>query len=268
VSNYQPLDEEVKGRNLQEVYVYDSEAGVDGSLFCASCARDGLKAEANPVTEIAPLGGFLPVSDSLTVQPVLISEDGSRVFFDANEPLVPSDTNGEIDVYEWERDGSGACAESGGCVYPLSGGTVPTSSWLIGADATGNNVFFVTRAQLAPEDTNEAYDVYDSRVDGLQPVLPPACSGTGCQGVPAQSPTFATPSSVTFEGVGNFAPPVEATAPVVKPKPKAKTLTRAQKLAKSLKACRKQSKAKRVSCEATARRQFGPARSKSRKHKK
>jgi hypothetical protein len=79
----------------------------------------------------------------------------------------------------------------------------------------------VTRAQLAPEDTNEAYDVYDARVDGVQPVLPPACSGTGCQGIPGQAPTFATPSSVTFEGVGNFAPPAEATAPA-KPKAKAK----------------------------------------------
>jgi hypothetical protein len=225
MSNDQKFDghyEEAGGFKLQEVYVYDSEAGGDGALFCASCARDGLKAESNPaVRETSHLGGFLPVSDSLVVQPGLVSGDGSRVVFDANEPLVSGDTNGEIDAYEWERDGSGVCGEAGGCVYLLSGGTAPTSSWLVGEDATGDNVFFVTRAQLSPEDTNEAYDVYDARVDGVQPVLPPACSGTGCQGIPGQAPTFATPSSVTFEGVGNFAPPSEATAPA-KPKPKTK----------------------------------------------
>jgi hypothetical protein len=248
--------EEAESRRLQEVYVYDSEAGEDGSLFCASCARDGLKAEANAVTQTTPLGAFLPVSTILSVQPGLISEDGSKVFFDANEPLVSGDTNGEIDVYEWERDGSGRCGESGGCVYVLSGGAVPTSSWLIGADTTGNNVFVVTRAQLSSDDTNEAYDVYDLRVGGVQPVLPPACSGTGCQGVPATAPTFATPSSVTFEGVGNFAPPPEATVPA-KPRAKTKPLTKAQKLTKALAVCHaKHPGGARVACEAKARRRY------------
>jgi hypothetical protein len=265
MSDNQPFgghSEELEGRRFEEVYVYDAE---DGQLSCASCARDGLKLQMNaeslegsgPDGESLGLGAYLPISSALTFQPTLISEDGAKVFFDSDEPLVTGDTNGEQDVYEWEREGSGGCGESGGCVYLLSGGDASTSSFLIGADATGNNVFFVTRAQLAPEDENENYDVYDARVDGLQRVSPPACSGTGCQGVPASAPTFATPSSVTFEGVGNFAPPVETTAPAT-PKVKTRPPTNAQKLAKALKACRKDAKGKqRASCEKQARAKYG-----------
>ena len=73
---------------------------------------------------------------------------------------------------------------------------------------SGNDAFIVTRAQLVPEDRNDAYDLYDARVDGVDR-SPPACTGTGCQGVPAPPPTFATPPSVTFNGVGNFPPPTE-----------------------------------------------------------
>ena len=46
---------------------------------------------------------------------------------------------------------------------------------------------------------------------------------------------------------------------------KLKTLTRAQKLAKALKACHKKAKSKRARCEAAARKQFGQAKSKAKK---
>ncbi len=226
----------------EEVYVY--EAG-SNSLFCASCGstREGAS-------------GYLPVSWSDTSLPQLISEDGDRVFFDSSSSLVGQATNGKQNVYEWEHEGSGTCttvsAVNGGCVYLLSGGSSVSASWLVGSSESGNDVFLVTRAQLAPEDQNEAFDLYDVRVDGAKPVSPPQCTGTGCQGVPAPPPTFATPSSVTFEGVGNFTAP---TITVVKAK--AKSLSRAQKLTGALKACRKKHKRKRAACEAKARKQYG-----------
>jgi hypothetical protein len=257
MSNDQSVDghmEEAGGIGLEEVYVYDV---ADNSLFCASCGREhGVGPQINRESNRG-LGAFLPVSNALTYQQTLISEDGSKVFFDSDQPLVSTDTNGEQDVYEWEREGSGSCKESDGCVYLLSGGAGTTSSWLVGSEETGNNVFFVTRTQLAPEDENENYDLYDARVDGIQPVLPPACSGTGCQGAPASAPTFATPSSVTFAGVGNFAPPAATAAPA-KPKAKTKPLTNAQKLAKALQACKGKAKGKkRTSCETQTRRRYG-----------
>ena len=104
--------------------------------------------------------------------------------------------------------------------YLLSGGDSEASSWFIGASESGNDAFIVTRAQLAPEDENDAFDVYDARVGGSRPVSPPACTGTGCQGIPAPPPTFATPPSATFNGVGNFPPTAEAVKPAAKPKPK------------------------------------------------
>ncbi len=177
-----------------EVYLYDAGSN---SLFCASCGSTHGGAS-----------GYLPISWDDSYLPQWISEDGNRVFFDSTVSLVPQDTNGEQDVYEWEREGSGTCTAgsgvNGGCVFLLSGGTSEYSSWLIGASESGDDVFLVTRAQVVAEDQNEAFDLYDARVGGVKPVTPPQCTGTGCQGVPSPPPTFATPPSVTFNGVGNF----------------------------------------------------------------
>ncbi len=242
--------EEVDGVGLQEVYVYDSE---NGSLFCASCIRDGVAPEFNQASSEG-LGAYLPVSWSATYLPRWISGDGSRVFFDSDEPLVSADTNGEQDVYEWERDGSGECVESSGCVYLLSGGVGETTSWLVGASDSGSDVFMVSRTPLVPG-ADEAYNLYDARVGGVLPVASQACTETGCQGVPAAPPPFATPSSVTFNGPGNFAP--TPPTPAVKTKTKLKPPTRAQQLASALKACHaKRGKARRRACEATARRRY------------
>ena len=237
------------GGGVDEVYLF--QAATD-QLFCVSCSSSG---EAGG-------GAFLPVSWSDVHLPEWLADEGNRVFFDSTAPLVAEDTNGRQDVYEWEREGTGGCtsatAVNGGCIYLLSGGTSEADSWFIGASQSGDDAFIATRAQLSPEDRNDAFDLYDARVEGVQPVTEPLCTGTGCQGVPEPAPTFATPSSVTFNGVGNFPPPVE-TKPAAKPKPKAKALTRAQKLAKALKACHKEKGAKRTSCEASARKRFGQA---------
>jgi hypothetical protein len=241
----------------EEVYVYQA---VDHRLFCASCSPTG----EPPPYNASSAAAFLPVSWSDTHMPTWISEDGNRVFFDSFEPLVPQDTNGDqVDVYEWEREGTGSCqagdGASGGCVYLLSAGSSSVGSYLIGASADGSDVFMITRSHLTPEDENEYFDVYDARVDGAKPVSPPACTGTGCQGVPAPPPTFATPSSVTFDGVGNF--PISAPSKLVV-KGKSKTLTRAEKLARALRACRGKPKRKQSSCERAARRKYGASDSK------
>ena len=157
--------------------------------------------------------------------PHWISADGSRVFFDTSQPLVSQDTNGLQDVYEWEREGAASCPTraparlDGGCIFLLSGGESADFSYLIDASVSGNDVFFSTRAQLVPRDANTKVDVYDARVNGGFPEFSLACTGSGCQGVPPAPPIFATPSSVTFGGVGNFEAPRKA---VVKPKAKPK----------------------------------------------
>ena len=177
------------GEGSEEVYVFDANGS---SLFCASC-----RAQAS--------GGHLNPTNLLTYMYRWISEDGDRVFFDSEAPLVASDVNGQEDVYEWERGGTGACSEGDGCIYLISGGVSSPASF-IDASASGKDVFFVTREKLVPEDQNENVDIYDARIDGALPVAAPACTGTGCQGIPAAAPIFATPASVTFNGVGNFSP--------------------------------------------------------------
>jgi hypothetical protein len=240
---------------MYEVYVYEAEGG---RLFCASCNPSGEPPQGNAETGAGHnlTAAFLPISWSAIYQPRVISDEGDRVFFDSAEPLVSQDTNGKQDVYEWELDGAGSCRETDGCIYLLSGGTGSSASWLLDASSSGNDVFIISRTELVPGDPYDSFDVYDARVGGVQPPAAPACSGTGCQGVPPGPPIFATPASVTFDGVGNFPAPSEA-AGSGKGMAKAKPLTRAQKLASALKVCRKQLRRKRTSCERRARKRYG-----------
>ncbi len=227
-----------------EVFMYDYASG---ALHCLSCTPSGAPPAPNPLE----VSAFLPVSDISTSLPHWMSDDGDRVFFDTLDALVPQDTNEQTDVYEWERDGSGTCTDSSGCIYLLSDGSSAEGSYLIGASTSGDDVFITTRGKLVAEDENENVDVYDIRANAVAPPALPRCTGSGCQGVPATPPLFATPPSVTYNGVGNFEAPAKTVA--VTPK----TLTRAAKLAKALKACKPRPKQKRRACEAQARKRYG-----------
>ena len=217
------------------VHVYDVDAG---QLYCASCTGRGTA------------GGLQRTNEGSVYSPRWISADGGRVFFDSREALVPQDTNGRLDVYEWQRPGTSGCETSGGCVYLLSGGTSDEESYFIDAGENGDDAFLATGAKLMGSDDNELFDIYDVRVDGVEPVAPPACTGTGCQGLPGAPPIFATPSSVTFEGVGNFlAPAKETTKPKTKSKPKKKVKAKKRFAKKSHK-----TKAKKSARRADSRR--------------
>jgi hypothetical protein len=238
-----------------EVFVYDAVAS---RLSCASCEPSGARP---PIEEISSNEQPFPTSIQNTYALRWVSEDGNRVFFDTREPLVPQDTNGKLDVYEWEREqpggGSGCPAQtparaSGGCVFLLSGGLGAAPSLFIDADAKGENVFFETHDRLVPGDRNENLKLYDARVGGGFPESSQACEGTGCQGVPPASPGFATPSSATFAGSANHSPQPPA-------KGKTGAQIKAEKLARALRACRvKRSRHRRMLCEAQARRRYGP----------
>jgi hypothetical protein len=200
----------------------------------------GVKDEMNNDT---PEGGG---AERAEPQAVSITSDGTRVFFSSEAALVSGAlnnacvyVNGEgectyaINVYEWEQagigSGAGGCPQSqtAGCVYLISppddhvvlnGSTVA----LIGADATGENVFFKTADDLVGQDTSGQQAVYDARVDGgfPAPVTPPACSEEACQVQTPPPPSLTTPASATFTGPGNLVQP----APAV-PAPKKTTKT-------------------------------------------
>jgi hypothetical protein len=241
-----------------ELYLYEA---LSDKLICVSCNPNGVPATSETyLTKNGELGSEPGARAFLTRN---LSEDGSRVFFQTQEALVPQDKNEQMDVYEWEREGEGGpegCTRSsasfsersGGCLYLISIGESDDPSYFGDASTDGNDVFFFTRQSLVSQDRDENADIYDARVEGgIAAQSPPptaSCTGESCFGPVDPSPVFDAPSSTTFAGVDNPTP-----QPDIKPKP----LTRAQKLARALKACRKRSRKKRRGCEARARKRYG-----------
>jgi hypothetical protein len=245
----------------REIFSYDA---VTGKLVCVSCNPNGARPIGSSSWEqrqTVPyaLEGYTPRN---------YSENGGRLFFDSKDALVPHDSNGRQDVYEWEQDGEGSCEQASGCIFPISDVAGNYESFFLDASPSGNDVFFATEDQLVPADTDSHVDVYDARVDGGFPVStePPSCdNGDSCKGpVSPQLGVFGAPASATFSGAGNLAP---ASPPVslslVSPKPAPKPLTRAEKLAKALKVCRGERSAKRrEGCERAAQKRYGPVKAK------
>jgi hypothetical protein len=184
-----------------EIYMFTTATGVS----CLSC---------NPSGALTPpgSGASLPGSGSTTFALRDVSADGSWVFFETAEGLVPQDRNGKTDVYEWERDGSGSCTRAAGCLYLISGATSAHNSHFVDASENGNDVFFISDAELVPADRGEYVQLWDARVGASEPLAQTACTGTGCQGVPPAPPIFATPPSATITGVDDLAPPPAAGA--------------------------------------------------------
>jgi hypothetical protein len=179
----------------QEIYLY-SAAGRE--LACVSCQPSGEPPSAGGATLSGSLRGLF---------------DNGRLFFQTAEALLPRDTNSQGDVYEYED----------GQAQLISAGTSSTASTLLEASENGEDVFFLTQQKLLPRDTNEeAFSIYDARVDGGFPesssqscTTPEACRGSTYP----QPSIYGAPASQTFSGVGNLAPP-PAAKPAVKPKPK------------------------------------------------
>lgn len=189
------------GEPVSQVYLYDAPSG---ELVCASCNPSG----ARPI-------GFseLPVWITPYEQPRYLSDGGERLFFLSFDALALNDTNGQQDVYEFERDGVGGCtaesaafsAASGGCVYLVSSGNSGDWSYFLDASADGRDVFLSSRQRLAPADEDERFDVYDARIAGgfaPRPSPPAICAGEACR--PTQAPPEAvSPASAGFVGEGN-----------------------------------------------------------------
>jgi DNA-binding beta-propeller fold protein YncE len=208
-----------------------------------------------------------------------LSDEG-RLFFNSPDHLVPAATGAREKVYEYEPKGVGGCTSQGGCIGLLSSpkaGEKETEheSTFLDASASGNDVFFLSAAKLVPQDVDTSYDVYDARLcEASSPCLtpppppPPACDEAPenpCKAPPTTAPAFAAPGTITASGPGNVAsvgtlPSKEAGTP------KPKQPSRAQLLAKALKACHaKKDKKRRLSCERQARKRYGRSAKKSRK---
>jgi hypothetical protein len=243
------------GHPDQEVYLYDASTG---HLVCASCDPTGARPVGIFDTGASVLmdrniGRFAELTDHWVAgiipgwgdsydersvyQPRYLSDSG-RLFFDSPEALVAQDTNGLMDVYEYEPagvGGSSGCsnssttfvAASSGCVSLISSGTSSSESAFFDASENGDDVFFLTTARLTGADYDTSVDVYDAHVCSgavpcvVVPVSPPACtSGDSCKAAPSPQPAiFGAAPSATFSGIGNV---VEETKKSVKGKAKIK----------------------------------------------
>jgi hypothetical protein len=253
------------GQPDDEVFLYHAPAseGEPGSLSCASCDPS----KARPIGSSGVPGWTSPRYQSRYLS------DGGRLFFNSSDALVPQDTNHAQDVYEYEPpNGEGAPAgdtctpeastyspTSEGCVNLVSSGKSPLESSFLDATEDGSEVFFLTNAQLVPQDTDTSTDVYDAHIcttGSPSPPPPPPpitpCSGDACQ------PAGIAPEDPAQTLIAPAPPAPKAETP---PKPKTAEQLRIEHLGKALKTCRRdKSKKKRATCERTARKKYAPPR--------
>jgi hypothetical protein len=179
-----------------------------------------------------------------------MSNNGAYVFFQSARALTPhalgdvvighevrfSGTESPIteyaqNVYEWHaghvylisdgRDTSNASTPCSGRIpdEPTAVEGFDSAVCLLGSDATGANVFFMTADQLVPKDTDTQVDIYDARICEPEhgnpciaespPALPP-CGGEACHGIPPERSPLLTGGSATLNGKGNPASPPAA----------------------------------------------------------
>lgn len=294
------VESEGEERCHVEVYLYDAGTG---HVTCLSCGPAG-SAPRGTASFIPQLtGGPGESANWVPPAPPLIdsrpAEGGKeavmRAVFQTTESLVPQDTDGTWDVYEWEQEETEGCSRASlklasltesqhysaahqGCLYMLSSGTgrelklaglerTDAGSHLLGASEGLTDIYIETVEPLTGSASlDNVAHVYDVRQDGGFPALTTAtrsCEPGLCRPEGEAPPVFGEPGSVAFTGAGDLKPAT------VKPKPKA-SLTRKQKLARARNACkRRKGKRRRAACQRKARSRYGarPRRSTNHSHR-
>ena len=225
----------------EEVYLYNAPAssGEEGKLVCGSCNPTGARPVGQEYSSAMELVGadrvfegwiaalvppWTPYSLGQALYQSRYLSNSGRLFFDSRDPLVPQDVGGSWGVYEYEPPGLGSCTTAsstyserdGGCVSLISSPTSGGESAFLDASESGNDVFFLTSSQLVGQDENKGPHVYDAHACTSEAPCfptpaetPPPCTTTdSCREAPQQQPSvFGEPSSATFSGAGNIAPP-------------------------------------------------------------
>jgi hypothetical protein len=236
----------------QEVFLYQRTTQ---KLTCVTCAATGerpagilhsggfpgLLVDRSLIWTDHTLAGALPgwtrsQLGQAYYQSRYLSNDG-RLFFDSAVGLVPADSNGTMDVYEFEPDHVGGCSLEFGCVGLMSSGESGEESAFLDASSNGDDVFFLTSSQLTKSDSDSALDIYDAHVcsDAApcpedETSSPEACSSSDSCREPAPPVTTSGPlATEAASGSGNFlvAPQSTKLAPV---KPRAKKCPKGEKL--------------------------------------
>jgi DNA-binding beta-propeller fold protein YncE len=205
-----------------QVFLYEADSGGGaGGLLCASCNPSGARPVGGDVGNSTPFwaSATIPGWQTQFGPTRALSEDGERLFFESFDALLPQDTNGRRDVYQWSAPGTGDCdtdnATPGplffepnqGCLSLISSGNVDEAAYFFDASADGSDVFFADAADLVPPDS-ELIDVYDARIGGgfpaPDPLAPPCDLNAGaCEGQASADPPAQGAGSASFAGPGN-----------------------------------------------------------------
>jgi hypothetical protein len=228
---------------VNQVFLYEAQ---HEALIRVSKGQDGFNNDGNTTSNPARI-----TTDNRRT----ISEDGSTVVFESSDALT-AEVHGEAqhNVYLWRGGNVSLISDGTPAGESIRPALAAHSAGLVGIDASGENVFFVTEAHLVGQDSDDLPNLYDARVDGGFPAPKvDECIGEACQGAFSAPPAPVPLGGLSPSAQGNLTP-----TPKSAPKPTPKALTRSQKLAKALQACRRdRSKKKRTQCEAIAQRRFG-----------
>jgi hypothetical protein len=130
-----------------------------------------------------------------------------RVFFTTDDALVPRDTNGVQDVYEFTEGRAQLVTTGVGSVF--GGFDYGASTGFVAVSANGTDVYFATVDSLVTQDHNgSSLKIYDARTGGGFPaeLTPEKCTAADeCHGAGAAPP--ALPADRTSANLGNRAKP-------------------------------------------------------------
>lgn len=216
---------------IAEVYLYSAPTG---AITCVSCNPSGERPLGPAGVPGAEPEGSGPNAQDV-YKPRVLSSGSNRVFFESADALVPQDSNGDTDVYEWEADGVGSCAIPRGCVALISSGRSEGGARFADASTSGDDAYFRTDGSLVPSDPG-AIDLYDARVGGgfPPPVVGIPCFGDACQSLPGE-PEDPTPGTLRANSRTN--PPVAV--PIKQPCKRGKLRKKGKCVAKKKPAKRK-----------------------------
>jgi hypothetical protein len=197
-STFNPNNASNSGCSQVFVYRADSSTPTRPDLSCASCPPGGALPIDNAYIDIR---SGVSATFNTNYLARALTDDGRFVFFSSKEALVPEDSNGKFDAYEYDTTTR--------TVHLLSDGRDTEDSYFLDACADGHDVYFVTRGRLVGWDKDNAYDAYDARIGGGLPnpvAAPRECTGAACQGQPPAAPAATVLGSRNVKGLGDESP--------------------------------------------------------------
>jgi hypothetical protein len=182
---------------VNEIYAFDSTTS---DVTCVSCSPQGGAPSGAASLKNWPatyIGQFVGPG----VNVLNADAHAEHFFFQTADALDPADTNGKVDVYEYDV--------ASATPLLLSSGSADSDTAYWGNSADGRDVFLATIQSLTVEDRSvDALKVYDARVGGgfPIPVTPAPCQGEGCRAAGSPLPPAAEPTTSSFQGPGNPKP--------------------------------------------------------------